>query len=230
MSVDRRVLTFLRNNPGSTPREIADALGLSINTVRVAIARLREAGFIMRSSRGGYVAKVVAPSSLLEEGHQWDRGAEISGTDTLSELREEIASLAKDVNYIKKRLERMETEINIIKKALQSSLKQSRADLCRTAREEDKLLAELRSRMVIPINEAKQLTSKPLETYVVKRDLVLVSKYTVLRSFYEEFKKKFPIKLNEVKRLSAAEKGLLDAMIKDGMVYLHGGREYRLIE
>ncbi|RLB06896.1 MAG: hypothetical protein DRG27_06970, partial [Deltaproteobacteria bacterium] len=26
--VDRKVLAFLKNNPGATPREVADALGL----------------------------------------------------------------------------------------------------------------------------------------------------------------------------------------------------------
>ena len=48
--------------------------------------------------------------------------------------------------------------------------------------------------------------------------------------FLSEFKKKFPLKVSDVKKLSPGERDLLDAMIRDGMVYLYGGREYRLIE
>ncbi|RLG78799.1 MAG: hypothetical protein DRO10_02110, partial [Thermoprotei archaeon] len=64
MSVDRKVLAFIKLNPGATPREIADGLGLPYNTVRGAILRLREAGYLIRSSRGGYVVRVGLPSSV----------------------------------------------------------------------------------------------------------------------------------------------------------------------
>jgi len=60
--VDRKVLAFLKNNPGATPREVADALGLPYNVVRHALLRLREAGYVIRSSRGGYLVRVGFPT------------------------------------------------------------------------------------------------------------------------------------------------------------------------
>ncbi|OYT45753.1 MAG: hypothetical protein B6U85_08350 [Desulfurococcales archaeon ex4484_42] len=245
MSIDKKVLMYLKNNPGATPREIADALGISLNLVRALLRRLRESGYVMKSSRGGYVVRITklheeSVEYRVEEGETIDTGkgskSEVIVSDITRELRDLIKKLMSEIESLRERVGRIEYEINILKKSLQTSPNLRRHEAPSEVKvkgkegTDDKLLEELKSRKVLSIEEAKSLTYKSLESYITQGYAVPISNYIVLKEFYEEVKKKFPIKVTEVKNLTNEERIVLDAMIKEGMVYLHGGREYRLIE
>ncbi len=237
---------YLKNNPGATPREIADALGISLNLVRVLLRRLRESGYVMKSSRGGYVVRVTKlhegsveygeeiQSLSMEESSGFKPGALLDSS--MKEIQNLIKKLMDEVKSLRERMEKMEYEINILKKSLQALPNIRRHEVSKESESkgkediEDRLLEELKSRKVLSIEEAKSLTYKSIESYITQGYAIPLSNYIVLKEFYEEVKKKFPIKVTEVKNLSNEEKIVLDAMIKEGMVYLYGGREYRLIE
>ena len=54
--LEERLLSYLREHPGSGPREIADALGEPLQRIRVALARLRDKGLVARGEEGRYYA------------------------------------------------------------------------------------------------------------------------------------------------------------------------------
>jgi len=236
---------YLKNNPGATPREIADALGISLNLVRALLRKLRESGYIMKSSRGGYVVRI---TKLHEESVENSVGEEVAIdisksprsevmiSDVAREVRDLIKKLMSEIESLRERVGRIEYEINILKKSLQASSNLRRHEVPSEGKvkgkegTDDKLLEELKSRKILSIEEAKSLTYKSLEFYITQGYAVPISNYIVLKEFYEEVKKKFPIKVTEVRNLTNEERMVLDAMIREGMVYLHGGREYRLIE
>ncbi len=208
MSVDQKVLTYIKDNPGATPREIADALGLPLSSVRAAIMRLREAGYIIRQSRGGYVVRVALPPGIVGEGR----------IEEFEELVNMIKDLGRKVEEISKRLSRLEAEVKALK-----------ATSIRKGGVEDELIRKLSEDKVVQIEVARRLAKGSLQSYIDSGQVVYISGYIVQKEFFEEFKRKFPIKLSEVKNLPEAEKILLQAMVREGMVYLYGGREYRLV-
>ncbi len=218
MSVDRKVLAFIKENPGSSPREIADALGIPYGSVRSAIMRLREAGYLIRSSRGGYVVRAGLPEGLEEElgvPEQRVRNEDLRAfTEAINELRALIGSLEE-------RVSKLEKELNLLKKGLTPS--QGR-----------KVLGGLEERLegagVIKASLASKLSGKPIQAYVREGKAVVVGDLLVSPEFLKKFKSKFPLKVSEVRKLKQEERELLNAMIKEGLIYLHGGREYRLVD
>lgn len=230
MSVDRKVLAYIKSNPGATPREIADALGLPYNVVRYALLRLREAGYLIRSSRGGYVVRVALPSGLDEELEApVPVGTSVTRQETVKPEIEGVIEVIKElkgaVDELRKRVDRLEKELNLLKRGIEpSNVKRQRRE------EKDPLIAELDRRGVVSLSEARNLARGALDHYIRKGVAVPVGDVIASPKFLDLFKKKFPLRLSDVKKLPPGEKELLDAMIREGMVYLHGGREYRLIE
>jgi len=223
VSADRKVLAFIKENPGVTPREISDALGIPYSMVRSALMRLREAGYLIRSSRGGYVVRAALPSGLEDE-----LGGRVSALPySLEDLKDIISSIQelKDaVKSLERKVEKLEKELDIIKRGIKPVEGQ------RQKFEGDRFLKTLFEEKVVEAHKAVRLTAKPVETYVRSGKAVIVGNLVVLRQFLENFKQKFPLRFQDIKNLSKEERALLDAMVKEGMVYLYSGREYRLIE
>jgi len=222
--VDRKVLAFLKNNPGATPREVADALGLPYNVVRYALLRLREAGYVVRSPRGGYLVRVGFPALDDIESTQSKNDDMQSGISTaeLISIIEELRSMVMD---LKAKVDRLEQEINLLKKGIPAHRSRQRKDKKAT----DPLLNVLSSKGLITLGEARKLASKPIEAYVNEGVAIPVGNYLVSPEFLDNFKKKFPLSVSEIEKMSPEERGLLDSLIKEGLVYLHAGREYRII-
>ncbi|RLG85935.1 MAG: hypothetical protein DRO18_05085 [Thermoprotei archaeon] len=161
-------------------------------------------------------------------------GAEKTSHETLTDI---LNALRKEIDELKKRISKIESELSIIRKSIKERpyievkprLSEIKGEV-KEREEEDKLISELRSRKVLSIDEARRLAIKSLETYFTQGIIIPISNYVVLKEFYDEMKRKFPIKITDVGKLSREERLVLDALIKEGMVYLHGGREYRLIE
>ncbi len=85
------------------------------------------------------------------------------------------------------------------------------------------------SKGLVTLSEARKLASKPIEVYVNEGVAIPIGDYLVNPEFLDKFKKKFPLSVGEIEKMSPEERGLLDSLIKEGLVYLHAGREYRII-
>ncbi len=235
-NIYRKIVEYLKSNPGAMPREIADALGISVGMVRIALLRLRESGYVIRSSKGGYVVKSSAEDmetqGLVEtdtyEGVRKKVRGETethAGKDlsTLKEyvdseitaLRNEVSELRKIIESLNDRVSKIETEFTLLMKSLKTE---------RKAREEVSVLGE---EVIMRVDNARN-RGISVDSLLRTGSYVIVGNYVVSQSFMEGFKKKFPIPLREVKNLTKEEKELLDAMVSEGLAYLHAGKEYRL--
>lgn len=219
MGVEERVLAYLRGSPGATPREIADALGVSLGAVRVALVRLREAGLVVRSSRGGYVARVSGARADADLAPASTPGGSV---DAASLVRT-ISELVGRVNEIAERLSRLESEVRHIKRSLPE------AGVAPRRAEEDRLLAALKLRGILGIEEARSMASRPLEEYVGYGRAVVVGEFVVSPEFLSRLRSKFPIRVSELSSLSPEEQELLRVLVKTGYAYLHSGSEYRYL-
>jgi len=235
-NIYRKIVEYLKSNPGAMPREIADALGISVGMVRIALLRLRESGYVIRSSKGGYVVKSstedmetqgLAETDTYEGVRKKVRGeAETHAGKDLSTLKEyvdsEITALRNEVTELRKiieslndRVSKIETEFTLLMKSLKTE---------RKAREEVSALGE---EVIMRVDNARN-RGISVDSLLRTGSYVIVGNYVVSQSFMEGFKKKFPIPLREVKNLTKEEKELLDDMVSEGLAYLHAGKEYRL--
>ncbi|MEM4646674.1 MAG: hypothetical protein QXR11_03985, partial [Zestosphaera sp.] len=203
--------------------------------VRIALLRLRELGYVVRSGKGGYVVKSGAGDlgarksveDFYEETQkQAKREASTRAEKDSSTLREhldiEISELRNEVNELKKiveslsdRVNKIETEFTLLMKSLKT---------------EKKVREEVSEASVDAIVRVDILRNRgvSVDSLVRSGNYVVVGNYVVLHSFMEEFKKRFPISLREVKNLKDEERELLNAMVSEGLAYLHAGKEYRL--
>jgi len=106
--LEERLLSYLREHPGSGPREIADALGEPVQRIRIALARLRDRGLVARGEEGRYyaVAHLVKGIGRRELRREKPRrlGADIEALASLvSELAERIEELEERVRRLEKR-------------------------------------------------------------------------------------------------------------------------------
>ncbi|MEM1622750.1 MAG: helix-turn-helix domain-containing protein [Sulfolobales archaeon] len=228
MSVELRILKYLKENPGATPRLIADALGLPLSQVRIALNRLRDSGHVVRVPGGGYYARATDSTSLEE--------AETESNVELKRQRSEhifdIEKLREEVSHLTARINKLEKEVKEIKVALEALTRAGQEVRPRSPAEQglgdDRTIKEIKSRKVMKLSELLAIAKKPIDEYVKAGLIVVVSDLAVDSEFYKNFSSKFPIKKLEVSKLSYEEKELMNAMIKEGIVYLHCGREYRL--
>ncbi|MEM4697566.1 MAG: hypothetical protein QW501_04560, partial [Zestosphaera sp.] len=133
----------------------------------------------------------------------------------ISELRNEVNELKKIVESLSDRVNKIETEFTLLMKSLKT---------------EKKVREEVSEASVDAIVRVDILRNRgvSVDSLVRSGNYVVVGNYVVLHSFMEEFKKRFPISLREVKNLKDEERELLNAMVSEGLAYLHAGKEYRL--
>ncbi|MCC6046601.1 MAG: winged helix-turn-helix transcriptional regulator [Desulfurococcaceae archaeon] len=222
MSVEQRILRYLRENPGATPRAIADALGISLTQVRVVLNRLRDLGYVTRVPGGGYYARAMQSPANASE-------VEVEGTSatpTPTGVLDVVKGLESEVRELRQRLEKLEKEVRELRIAVESlgrtRVQQSQEQL------QDRFTKEVKARKVLKLSEALAIASKPLDEYVKAGVVKVFADLVVDREFFEEFSRKFPIKKAQLNELSDMERELLNSLIKEGLVYLYGGREYRL--
>jgi len=220
LSVEQRILRYLRENPGATPRAIADALGISLAQVRVALNRLRDSGYVTRIPGGGYYARASPGSDAAPEVERAPPTPAPGGApDTLKELEGEIREL-------RQRLEKLEKEVRELRIVV-DSLSRARAQQAQE-QTQDRFIREVKARKVLKLAEALAIATKPIDEYVKAAAVKVFADLVVDREFFEEFSRKFPIRKTQLSELSDAERELLNSLIKEGLVYLYGGREYRL--
>jgi DNA-binding Lrp family transcriptional regulator len=220
LSVEQRILRYLRENPGATPRAIADALGISLTQVRVVLNRLRDLGYVTRVPGGGYYARAMQSPANASE-------VEVEGTSaTPTGVLDVVKRLESEVRELRQRLEKLEKEVRELRITVESL---SRTRVQQTQEQsQDRFTKEVKARKVLKLSEALAIASKPLDEYVKAGVVKVFADLVVDREFFEEFSRKFPIKRAQLNELSDIERELLNSLIKEGLVYLHGGREYRL--
>lgn len=236
-SIYKKIIEYLRSNPGATPREIADTLGVSIGMIRVALLRLRESGYVVKSVKGGYFVKsgvrdLSAFSGPREggsgvtarEGPESWRTQAVGGSNTvrstleseLGAVKNELKDLREVVNTLSERIAKLEEEFNLLMKSLKTERKAREAEPAKVLEGSFMRIEEARSR------------GFSVDSLVRSGDYLIVGNYIVSHDFLEDFRRKFPISLKDAKNLTREERELLDAMVSEGLAYLHAGREYRL--
>mgnify|MGYP000274072631 CR=1 FL=1 len=243
MSLERRILAFLRENPGANAREIAEALGVSYSRVQSTLYRLREKGVIIKTGFGYAISSLKepfyeeelkekpfsTPSDKLGEIFRNIRKLEEKLSTLLAEyhrLNEDVKSVTERINALQRELQSLKKRVNEVyetMKTLHVRWKEKKNVL------EDRFVSELKREGVIDISVARKIALKSIEEYVRSGTVIVVSSLVVSKEFYEEFKKKFPIPKEQVRELSEKEKMLLRALVDEGLAYLHRGIEYRLV-
>jgi len=218
LSVEQRILRYLKENPGATPRAIADALGISLTQVRIALNRLRDLGYVTRVPGGGYYART-SPSTISEVDVERTPGTPVAAPSILRELEGEVKEL-------RQRLDKLEKEVRELRIVVDSL---SRAKMQQAQEQaQDRFIKEIKMRKALKLSEALAIATKPIDDYVKAGAVKVFADIVVDREFFEEFSKRFPIRKTQLSELSDEERELLNSLIKEGLVYLYGGREYRL--
>ncbi|MEM0454115.1 MAG: helix-turn-helix domain-containing protein [Sulfolobales archaeon] len=221
MNTEEKVLSYLRTHPGATPREVADALGIGLTSVRIAINRLRELGYVIRSSRGGYVVRIATNNVT-----PYDNAINLKQHSDNNELLKTINELVNKVDELEARIRKLEDDVKYIRKSLPKiSVKTMRSD-----KDLDKLLSTLKLRGIISLSEARELANKPLEDYINSGEILVIADSVVYPDLLNSFRSKFPIKVSSINNLSNEEVKLLEALIKSNQVYLFSGIEYRFLD
>jgi len=241
-SLYEKVLKYLIENPGATPREIADNIGVSISTVRKILYKLRDRGLVRRGETGYIATKVNIENIKYTENfttittekaqhntrtYTQEKQNIIEHIDTMNHKRlyEIISKITKMLNELSAKVNTLEKEVEELRKILRN---QDVSD--KQIRTKDKLSLIIKNRKIMPINEVLGYLSKPLEEYVNNGVVIILGNHVIDKEFYESFKSKFPLKIDSIKELTNKEKILLKLLIEEGLIYLHAGREYRLTE
>ena len=239
--VDKAILDYLKRYPNSKPREIADALGFSIVVVRSSLYRLRERGYVARTSKG-YIAKGSKYSYTREketqESLETPSSVESQYLRDLSNLRNEISELVDRVSEIEKslqdfgeaiaKLEKQYSELRILVKSLQSLY-----ELSQKKSPGDPFVSKLASEKILSLSEARKYASEglgSLDKYVESGVAVIIGKLVVSREFYEYVVSRLPIEIDKLNELSAKEKILIETLISEGYAYVDPSHVIRLLE
>ncbi len=226
-SSDELVLSYLKKNPNSKPREIADGTGLSLTTVRIALNRLRERGLVVRTSKG-YMARHGKPDK--------------AGTNNISVATVDD-TYSKELNELRNRIENTE---NIVKdlwdkvRELEKMIRDMRSDidLLKTSSKiiptskPDVFIDAIRKEKILTIGEARKIIARTpysLEKYINDGVVYVVRDLVVYRDFLDAVMSKLPIKVNDLLRFSTRERILIEALIAEGVLYIDRGKEIKKV-
>ncbi|MEM0106177.1 MAG: winged helix-turn-helix transcriptional regulator [Zestosphaera sp.] len=236
-NIYKKIIEYLKSSPGATPREIADSLGVTIGAVRVALLRLREAGYVVKSVKGRYFAKSgVKDLSMFGEsrGSVASHGAREDDVPStarvvsepltrrnmteadLSQVKNELKDLREAVRVLGERVTKLEEEFNLLMKSLKTE-----------GRPREPKQMAVAEGSIMRVEDAKS-RGISVDALVRSGNYVVVKGYVVSQEFLDNFRRKFPITLKDLKDLTREERELLDAMVSEGLAYLHAGREYKL--
>jgi DNA-binding IclR family transcriptional regulator len=111
--IEERLLSFLKEHPGSSPREIADALGEPLQKVRSVLAKLRDRGLVARGDEGKYYAVMPALRGLPRRDVRRNVVHRLS--PDVEALLAAIEELITRVEALERRVERLEKELEYLK-------------------------------------------------------------------------------------------------------------------
>ncbi|WP_448577286.1 winged helix-turn-helix domain-containing protein [Thermosphaera sp.] len=232
------ILEYLNNYPGSSIKDISSSTGLSPVIVRKILYKLKNDNYVEKSGngyvlteRGSKLLEYIASKTIQhhEDGEKVPENASRL-EDWKQErvkpegepLRESVSELLTDdtrtrLEAIEKRLSRIEKEIEELRKAL---------NYLTEPKKESKMLPS----PVLSFNDAQTVLGGLFERMLYEGKIVRIGKLVVEKSFYEQFRRKFPLKTSDIEKLNDAEKILLEEMRREALVILYAGRELRLVE
>lgn len=223
-SLSSRVLDYISSNPGTTVKEISRELGLSPQLVSRVIQRLKAVGYIEKVGSGyrasGRGVELTNFSRSIEKASSGEeaigKGVEVerSFSTEVEEVKKRIEALERRVSELSRLVKSLNLEVESIKKYLATCRQSSNSE---------------RVRSVMEYDEASTIYGEKLQSLIYSGKLIRVGSIVVDQAFYRLFIEKFPINIREVDELSDEEKTLLEALKESGEIYLHAGKEYRLI-
>ena len=152
----------------------------------------------------------------------------------LTSLRDIVNQLKNTVNKINSKITILEKELNNLKKQVEILSKQTlmqRRGFGKEKETKNPLQSILKSQGIIEIEESRKIVnSRTIHELIESGEAIVIGPYIVSKEYYRTFKRRFPIRLGEDEKLSTKEKKLLKVMLSEGLAYIHGGKEYRIIE
>ncbi|MGB9827623.1 Rrf2 family transcriptional regulator [Thermosphaera chiliense] len=232
------ILEYLNTYPASSIKDISNSTGLSPVIVRKILYKLKNDNYVEKSGNGyvltergsrllEYIAsKTIQHRESAEKAQQTPAQLEKLTEEHIKEGEESLPestleSIADEtrlrLDAIEKRLSKIEKEIEELRKAL---------NYLTEPRKESKMLPS----PVLSFNDAQAVLGSLFERMLYEGKIVRIGKLIVERSFYDQFKRKFPLKTSDIEKLSDTEKILLEEMRREALVILYAGRELRLVE
>ena len=249
-SLTHKVIEYLRDNPGASVKDIALALGISTNLARAIVYRLKSKGLLEKSGRG-YILTSYAESMISKTLHErkeekvkettsFKEGGETKVEETIVETKaveeRENITAQKAYSVIERRLSDIESKIRELENMLNevknefNKIKKIYMRIRSVKNEKSGAsVTEKIQKPVMSIVEAKQLYGDHLTTLIYTGKVVVVGSLVVDSSYYNKFLSKFPISRKDAEKLPEPEKILFEELRKEGRIYLHCGKEYRLI-
>lgn len=228
-----KILRFLAENPGATIKEVSRALGISQDLARSVIYRLRNKGFIEKSGDGyvvigkgeWFLKDVLKAKAEGDVKERESEAAEQTSIETmqggLETSREQIISkineLMGKVKSIEEQLAGIKEELKVLEKRVYEG------------RVAERSVTRRLHKPVVSLQEAVSIYGGLLESMRSEGSVIVVGSLAVDREFYDEFRKKFPIPVDDKSKLSEYEQILLEEMIRDARVIVSGGKLYKLI-
>ncbi|MEM1662203.1 MAG: winged helix-turn-helix transcriptional regulator [Desulfurococcaceae archaeon] len=228
-----KVIQFLAENPGATIKDISRALNINQDLARSIVYRLKNRGFVEKSG-DGYVVSDKGQWFLREVVRTKQ---EESRKESVSEVQQQLEKEAGNgktevnrfqiitrINELMNRIKSIEDQLMSIKEELESLKK--KVDNWKLS---ERVFTRRLHKPVVSIQEAIGMYGGLLESMRSEGSVIVIGSLAVDREFYEEFRKKFPIPIDEKNRLSEYEQILLEEMIRDARVIVSGGKFYKLI-
>ncbi|MEZ0290707.1 MAG: winged helix-turn-helix transcriptional regulator [Sulfolobales archaeon] len=230
--IDRAVLDYLKRNPYSKPREIADSLGFSLVTVRASLYRLRERGLVVRTSKG-YMTRASLKTDISrdEDVAQRDQSLESESIKSIKELRERVNDIEKTLQDLTESISKIERELGDMRFIIRSIQETLKISIRKTV--SDPLISRLSVEKILSLSEARKYASEglgSLDRYIESGVAVVVGKFVVSKDLYDLVVSQMPINVEKLNYMSAKEKILIEALINEGHAYIDSEHMIRLVE
>jgi len=240
-----KILKYLYENPGASIKDLSIVFNVNPNTIRNTLYRLKGNGYVERvgkgyilTSKGEWFVKTILGESIQEKEEIEIEEERIEPKEKIREEKKHSETISIENRDIIERIDMLEKQLNEIRdiidklarqlEAIRRNIGRKESREKKNEKREEKM--EKLPRPVMNIQEAINVLGPMLDELKLEGKIEIIDSIVVDLDFYNDFKKKFPIPVNEVNKLSILEKTLLDAMIKDARVIKHAGKYYKLID
>ena len=243
-SLTTKILEYLHEFPGAGIKDIASALGINAGLARAIIYKLKSKGLVEKAGNG-YVLTTYAEESIAkqlskareEQVAEIKEPSEESRKESLSSqsmiAKERTAHKPLFLDNFNQRIIELERQIS----RLENELVRIRRELERLREEAKKFKIEEKQRKrverlpkpIMSVAEAQSILGDQLSSLIYTGKAVVIGSLIVDHEIYDEFISKLPLSRKDAEKLPEPEKLLLEEMKKEGRIYLHAGKVYKLV-